>query len=65
MLNIVTGVFVENALAGAQQDKEAVIQESLRQKESYVDSIHRVFNEIDVDGSGYLEQGVGHGVFVP
>jgi hypothetical protein len=46
VLNVVTGVFVESAMQVSQQDREALIQEEMRHKESYVRHVHSIFEEI-------------------
>merc|ERR1712151_680157 len=54
VVNIITGIFVENALQSSQKDKDAVIQEEMRNKESYVAAIWRMFQELDSDKSGLI-----------
>lgn len=57
VLNIVTGVFVEGALERAQMDKEAMIQSEMDEHREKGKQLEKVFQEIDVDGSGILEFG--------
>lgn len=47
LVNVVTGVFVESAMCASQQDREALIQEEMRQKESYLTHIKAIFEEMD------------------
>eukprot|EP00746_Dinoflagellata_sp_MGD_P154865 gnl/MRDRNA2_/MRDRNA2_85082_c0_seq1.p1 gnl/MRDRNA2_/MRDRNA2_85082_c0~~gnl/MRDRNA2_/MRDRNA2_85082_c0_seq1.p1 ORF type:complete len:657 (-),score=123.71 gnl/MRDRNA2_/MRDRNA2_85082_c0_seq1:18-1988(-) len=54
VLNVVTGVFVESALASAQEDKDLVIQEEIAKRDSYVHEVRDLFKEADQDGSGEL-----------
>merc|ERR1719235_3104707 len=54
LLNVVTGLFVEKALASALDDRDAVIQEQLAREESYANEVRRCFHEADEDGSGTI-----------
>jgi len=54
VVNIITGVFVDTAMQQSQQDRESLIQDEMHSKESYVESMHKVFEEIDADGSGTI-----------
>lgn len=54
LLNIVTGVFVEGAIAKAQNDKEAKIQDQLEEEARKVQQLEEVFGEMDTAGSGYI-----------
>merc|ERR1711924_432412 len=54
VVNVVTGVFVENALSGAAADKEETIKQALNMKESYVDNVYQAFHEVDNDRSGQV-----------
>mmetsp|Transcript_63704 Transcript_63704/g.136946 ORF Transcript_63704/g.136946 Transcript_63704/m.136946 type:complete len:735 (-) Transcript_63704:51-2255(-) len=54
VLNVVTGIFVENATKLANQDNDDVIQNELMQRNSYINAVRRMFHEADVDGTGDL-----------
>eukprot|EP00746_Dinoflagellata_sp_MGD_P007807 gnl/MRDRNA2_/MRDRNA2_115532_c0_seq1.p1 gnl/MRDRNA2_/MRDRNA2_115532_c0~~gnl/MRDRNA2_/MRDRNA2_115532_c0_seq1.p1 ORF type:complete len:662 (-),score=121.10 gnl/MRDRNA2_/MRDRNA2_115532_c0_seq1:22-2007(-) len=54
LLNVITGVFVEKALASALDDRDAVISEQLAREESYANEVRRCFHEADEDGSGTI-----------
>lgn len=55
ILNIVTGVFVENATTLAQADDENVIMEDIAERRRVMDKIKNLFNKDDHDDSGTLE----------
>merc|ERR1719382_2390346 len=46
ILNVVTGVFVQNAFEGAQQDLDLTIEALLREKTLYVDRLRLLFHEM-------------------
>lgn len=50
VVNVVTGVFLESALQVSQQDKDALIQEEMRQKEAYAKHVQTIFEEIALQG---------------
>lgn len=50
IVNIVTGIFVENAVHIASKDREAVIAEELKNKEEFLEKLGNIFNELDVNG---------------
>lgn len=52
VLNVVTGVFVNEAMKMAASDQEFVIEEELARKGSDVNEFIRMFIEADADGSG-------------
>jgi len=54
VLNVLTGVFCQNAIDSAQHDQDLVTQAMMAQKESYVNKIQEIFKSIDTDGSGTL-----------
>mmetsp|Transcript_21677 Transcript_21677/g.50684 ORF Transcript_21677/g.50684 Transcript_21677/m.50684 type:complete len:783 (+) Transcript_21677:100-2448(+) len=54
VMNVVTGVFVSTAIHVAQQDKESLIQEEIRNKEWYLKQMRQVFHEVDTNESGTL-----------
>jgi hypothetical protein len=47
VLNVVTGVFCQNAIEGAQQDLELTIEAQLREKQVYVDRLEQLFEEMN------------------
>merc|ERR1719316_978019 len=50
VLNVVTGVFVNEAMVMASRDQELVIQEQLSQEGNEIDDFTRMFEEADTDG---------------
>jgi len=52
VLNVVTGVFVDNAFRSAEKQRELAIQKEIERKEQYVDQIKEFFQALDQDGSG-------------
>lgn len=62
VLNVVTGVFVNEAMVMAGKDQELVIEEELSRTGSDVNEFIRMFHEADADGSGTVswEEFKGH-----
>lgn len=54
VLNVVTGVFVDQTLAASRQDEENMIRAQLRQKDSFTNELRRFFKSADTDGNGDL-----------
>lgn len=54
VLNIVTGVFVDQTLAASRQDEENMIREQLKQKDSFTNELRRFFKTADTDANGLL-----------
>jgi len=54
VLNILTGVFCQNAIESAAQDADLVTQHMLQQREMFVKRLETLFSEIDVDHSGTI-----------
>merc|ERR1711998_394953 len=54
VLNVVAGVFVELALASAQEDRDLVMSEKLLKRDTCVRELRQLFTEVDKDGSGFL-----------
>ncbi|CAE7812138.1 Cacna1h [Symbiodinium sp. CCMP2592] len=52
VLNVMTGVFVENASRMTAADEEMCMMEELRARKDYVDTVSRLFSECDIDKSG-------------
>lgn len=55
VLNIVTGVFVENAAAFAQRDHENIVMEDLGNRHQLMKDMRSMFRQADVDKSGRLD----------
>jgi Ca2+-binding EF-hand superfamily protein len=53
-LNVITGFFCENAFDLAEQDKEHVVQEQLKNKAHYCHEFEALFVNMDEDKSGEL-----------
>lgn len=56
ILNIIVGVIVENTLNAAKQNQELQERRMQRQLRQELESIRRLFEEADADGSGTLER---------
>lgn len=54
MMNILVGIFVENAQHYSQLDKDLVIQEEMSRRESYMNQLRDLFHEMDEDKSGTI-----------
>jgi len=52
--NIITGIFVDSAMKSSISDQESMVEEEMRRREEYVNSIHKVFLDLDADGSGTI-----------
>mmetsp|Transcript_61876 Transcript_61876/g.175746 ORF Transcript_61876/g.175746 Transcript_61876/m.175746 type:complete len:637 (+) Transcript_61876:66-1976(+) len=52
VLNIITGVFVDNAVETAKTQRDFLVQKELELKERYLDEMRSLFAEMDEDGSG-------------
>jgi len=52
VLNVLTGIFVENAIKISTNDRDEVILESLEQERQYAAEIKNLFHRIDTNGSG-------------
>lgn len=55
VLNVVTGVFVDNAIKANQQDADVVIMEQTDARRKHVEQVKSVFKRADRDGSGVLD----------
>ncbi|CAK0861337.1 unnamed protein product [Prorocentrum cordatum] len=49
VLNVVTGVFCQSAFEGAQQDLDLTIEAQLKEKQTYVDRLKMLFQEMHCD----------------
>lgn len=54
MMNIVTGVFVETALASAQRERDFMIMEQMERRDSEARQLAAIFRDIDADGSNLV-----------
>jgi len=54
VLNVLTGVFCQNAIESAAHDEELVTQAILQDKQMYVDQLNNIFQQIDKDESGAI-----------
>merc|ERR1712196_388991 len=54
LLNIGTGIFVDNAMKATLLDKDMVIHDELEREGSYINDVKRLFHEADLDNSGQL-----------
>uniref|UniRef100_A0A7S1WXH9 EF-hand domain-containing protein n=1 Tax=Alexandrium catenella TaxID=2925 RepID=A0A7S1WXH9_ALECA len=52
--NVVTGIFVENALESNQTDKETLVQDEMEARKDYFSHMQEVFNELDDDTDGVI-----------
>lgn len=52
--NVVTGIFVENAMQSHQTDKEVLVQEEMDSKKDYFQQMKEVFDELDDNQSGFF-----------
>jgi len=52
VLNIITGVFVDNAVETAQTQREFLVQKEMELKEKYIGEMRNLFIEMDSDGNG-------------
>uniref|UniRef100_A0A7S0B6Y0 EF-hand domain-containing protein n=1 Tax=Pyrodinium bahamense TaxID=73915 RepID=A0A7S0B6Y0_9DINO len=56
VVNIVTGIFVENALQSQQTDRDIIVQEELESKREYFRQMKEVFDELDDDNTGCISE---------
>jgi len=56
VLNIVTGVFVENTMNSAHQDTDFMLQDFMDNEDSALQSIKELFDEIDTDNTGEISE---------
>lgn len=54
VLNVITGVFVDNAIRANQQDADVIIMEQTEARKKHIDDVKSVFEKADSDGSGTL-----------
>jgi len=54
VLNVVTGVFCQNAIESAARDEEEVISEMLKQKQVYIKRLQFIFEDFESAGRGCM-----------
>eukprot|EP00928_Gymnodinium_smaydae_P010136 TRINITY_DN13805_c3_g1_i1.p1 TRINITY_DN13805_c3_g1~~TRINITY_DN13805_c3_g1_i1.p1 ORF type:complete len:581 (+),score=75.77 TRINITY_DN13805_c3_g1_i1:48-1790(+) len=54
VLNVITGVFCESAIEGAQSDRDLAVQKHLGQKQDYIKTVKQLFQDIDRDDSNSI-----------
>jgi len=54
VLNVITAVFCQAAIDSAEHDKDMVLHSMIANKKMYEEQIHRLFMDIDRDGSGFI-----------
>jgi len=54
VVNIITGIFVESAMASSVSDHDSIVEGEMQKLEEYVQSIHKVFLDLDQDASGTI-----------
>eukprot|EP00929_Paragymnodinium_shiwhaense_P080205 TRINITY_DN41817_c0_g1_i1.p1 TRINITY_DN41817_c0_g1~~TRINITY_DN41817_c0_g1_i1.p1 ORF type:complete len:703 (-),score=161.17 TRINITY_DN41817_c0_g1_i1:125-2233(-) len=54
LVNVITGVFVENAISTAHSDRETLIAERRAEMEAYLRNMKLLFSEMDSDGSNVV-----------
>lgn len=52
VLNIITGVFVDNAVETAKSQRDVLVQKEFELKERYLNEMRELFKDMDDDGSG-------------
>merc|ERR1740129_2596005 len=54
--NIITGIFVDTAIQSAQSDRDQVIEEQIRSRDTELGQMRQIFEDADVDGSGTISE---------
>merc|ERR1719160_1575074 len=54
VLNIITGVFVDNALQATKGQREFLVEQQRAEKEKTLKEMRQLFNNMDQDGSGTI-----------
>mmetsp|Transcript_104382 Transcript_104382/g.292482 ORF Transcript_104382/g.292482 Transcript_104382/m.292482 type:complete len:520 (-) Transcript_104382:114-1673(-) len=52
VLNVVTGVFCQSAIEGAMHDADLQVQETLKNKQVFIEKARKLFQSLDCDHSG-------------
>lgn len=55
VLNVVTGVFVDNAIKANQSDADVIILEQTEARKKHIEAVKSVFFKADTDESGHLD----------
>jgi len=55
VLNVVTGVFVDNAIKANQRDTDTIVMEQTDDRQRHIEKVKSVFTKADTDGSGMLD----------
>merc|ERR550532_573823 len=56
VLNIITGVFVDNAVEIGKTQRDFMVQKEMELKESYIKEIKKLFSSMDADNSNTLNK---------
>merc|ERR1719171_944817 len=56
IMNIVTGVFVDQAMKIAQEDLDNVVQQDTNRREGFLNELRQIFTEADVNQSGTIDR---------
>merc|ERR1719359_1760283 len=54
LLNVVTSVFVDGALAKSQTERDLVVEKEMNQRKAMIHNLRDLFSEGDSDGSGHI-----------
>jgi len=54
VVNIVTAVFVENAIHNGISDRDTLVEDEMKEKKKYVEKIKVLFQDLDFDGGGTI-----------
>lgn len=55
VLNVVTGVFVDNAIKANREDEDVIIMDQNEKRKKHIDQVRSVFRKADIDESGRLD----------
>jgi hypothetical protein len=56
LVNIITGIFVDSAMAVLQPDAEAIAKEKIQQETEFTSALESLWRAVNADGSGRLSQ---------
>merc|ERR1719221_1112422 len=62
-MNLVTAIIVENAMETSKSDNQHIVQEKMRVEQKEMKALKRLFEMMDIDGSGTLSWEEFHGSF--
>merc|ERR1712032_1515137 len=54
--NIITGIFVDTAIQSAQSDRDEVIQEQIRSRDTELGLMRQLFEDADMDDNGTINE---------